>query len=253
MFTAEQRDHVRQRVLALAQSDTRVTAGALTSSMAFGGGDRWSDIDVAFGIAEGITPEAVLDDWTAVFAREWGVLAHFDLRYGSSVYRVFLLPSGLEVDVPRTPAEDFGAIGPNFRALFGSTHQLKARPQPNASSLIGLCWHHVLHARAYIERHKPWQAEYWISEMGHHLLELACLRLGENALEGRGFDRLPSRVREPLAEALARSLTEAALRRTLAVAPRCLIAALEARDSPLCSRLSPLLQQFGAPQPEARV
>ena len=251
MFTAEQRDHVRQHVLELAQSDPRVTAGALTGSMAFGGGDRWSDIDVAFGIAEGITPEAVLDDWTQVLAREWGVLHHFDLRYGSSVYRVFLLPSGLEVDVAATPAEDFGARGPNFRALFGSTHQLEARPQPNASSLIGLCWHHVLHARACIERHKPWQAEYWISEMRHHILELACLRLGENALEGRGFDRLPSRVREPLAEALVRSLTEAELRRALAVATRCLIAELEAWDSPLCARLSPLLHEFGAPQAEA--
>lgn len=252
MFTAEQRDHVRQRVLALAQSDPRTIAGALTGSMALGVGDRWSDIDVAFGVAEGITPEAVLDDWTAVLAREWGVLHHFDLRYSSSIYRVFLLPSGLEVDVAATPAEDFGARGPTFRALFGPTHQLAARPQPNASSLIGLCWHHVLHARAYIERHKPWQAEYWISEMRHHILELACLRLGENALEGRGFDRLPSHVREPLAEALVRSLTEAELRRALAVATTCLIAELEAWDAPLCARLSPLLHEFGAPQAGAR-
>ena len=252
MFTAEQRDHVRQRVLALAQSDLRVTAGALTGSMAFGGGDRWSDIDVAFGIAEGITPETVLEDWTAVFAREWGLLDHFDLRSGTSVYRVFLLPSGLEIDVGVTPAEDFGTRGPNFRALFGPTHQLAARPQPNASFLIGLCWNHVLHARACIERHKPWQAEYWISEMRDHILELACLRLGKNALEGRSFDRLPSRVREPLAEALVRSLTEAELRRSLAVATTCLIAELEAWDSPLCARLSPLLHEFGAPQAEAR-
>src|SRR2546430_2074480 len=91
MFTAQQRDHVRQRILALAQSDPRVSAGALTGSMAFGGGDSWSDIDVAFGIASGITPEAVLDDWTHVLEREVGVLDQFDLRSGSSVYRVFLL------------------------------------------------------------------------------------------------------------------------------------------------------------------
>jgi hypothetical protein len=58
-FTAEQRDNVRQRDLALAQSDPRVTAGAFTGSMAFGSVDRWSDIDVAFGIAVGIAPEAV--------------------------------------------------------------------------------------------------------------------------------------------------------------------------------------------------
>src|SRR6266536_5059924 len=202
MFTAEQRDHVRQRVLALAQSYPRAISGALTGSMAFGGGDRWSDIDVAFGIAEGITPEAVLDDWTAVFAREWGVLDHFDLPFGSSVYRVFLLPSGLEVDVAATPAEDFGARGPQFRALFGPTQQLLATPQPSASSLIGLSWHHVLHARASIERHRLWQAEYWISAIRDHTLSLACLRLGENARERRGVDRLPSTVTDPLADTL---------------------------------------------------
>jgi hypothetical protein len=247
MFTAQQRNQVRQRILALAQSDPRVSAGALTGSMAFEGGDSWSDIDVAFGIASGSTPQAVLDDWTAVLAREVGVLHQFDLRYGSWIYRVFLLPSGLELDVGVTPAEDFGARGPTFRALFGPTQQLEARPQPKASCLIGLCWHHVLHARAYIERHKPWQAEYWLSELRHHLLELACLRLGENALEGRGFDRLPSRVREPLAEALVRSLTEAELRRALAVATTCLLAELQAWDPLLCTRLSPLLHEFGAP------
>jgi predicted nucleotidyltransferase len=91
MFTAEHRDHVRNRVLELARSDPRVTAGALTGSTAAGAEDDWSDIDVAFGIADGITPETVLHDWTQVLDREFSVLDHFDLRSGSSVYRVFLL------------------------------------------------------------------------------------------------------------------------------------------------------------------
>jgi len=252
MFTVEQREHVRQRVLELAQSDPRVTAGALTGSMAFGSGDQWSDIDVAFGIAEGITPEAVLDDWTHIFEQEWGLLDHFDLRYGSSVYRVFLLPSGLEVDVAATPAEDFGARGPKFRALFGPTRQVPAMPQPSASSLIGLSWLYVLHAHASIERHRLWQAEYWISGIREHALELACLRLGENARERRGVDRLPSAVTDPLAAALVRSLDESELRRALAAATRYLLGELEAWDPALCARLSPLLHEFGAPQGEAR-
>ncbi len=147
MFTAEYRDQVRHRLLELAQADPRVTAGALTGSMAFGGGDGWSDIDVAFGIDDGITPEAVLDDWMRVLDRELGIVDHFDLRSGLSIYRVFLLPSGLEVDVAVTPAEEFGARGPHFRALFGTTQKLQAIPQPTPSYLIGLGWHHVLHAR----------------------------------------------------------------------------------------------------------
>jgi hypothetical protein len=53
MFTAEYRDHVRHHVLEMAKADPRVTAAATTGSMAFGPGDTWSDVDVAFGIAEG--------------------------------------------------------------------------------------------------------------------------------------------------------------------------------------------------------
>jgi hypothetical protein len=250
MFTAEQRDHVRQRILELAQSDPRVIAGALTGSMAFGGGDEWSDIDVAFGITPGVTPQAVLDDWTHVLAREWGVLDHFDLPFGSSVYRVFLLPSGLQVDVAATPAKDFGARGPNFRALFGPTQPVPATLQPSASSLIGLSWLYVLHAHTSIERHKLWQAEYWISGIREHVLELACLRLGENARERRGADRLPPAVTSLLADTLVRSLDEQELRRALAAATGCLLGELEAWDPSLCARLSPLLHEFGAPQAE---
>jgi len=247
MFTAQHREHVRQRVLELARADQRVIAGALTGSMALGGGDKWSDIDVAFGVVNGITPEVVLQDWTRVLEREFNALNHFDLHSGSSIYRVFLLPGGLEIDVAVTPAEDFGARGPNFRPLFGSAQKSQSTPQPNASSLIGMSWHHVLHARASIERNKPWQAEYWISGIRDHILAIACLRLGENPFYGRGIDLLPGTVTGPLAAALVRSLDEPELRRALAVATRCLIGELEEWNPTLCSRLSPLLQEFGAP------
>src|SRR5438309_8424945 len=99
MFTAEHRNHVRHRILELARTDRRVTGGALTGSTAFGAGDNWSDIDVAFGIADGIMLDTVLHDWTEALDREFSVLDHFDLHSGSSIYRVFLLLSGLEVDV----------------------------------------------------------------------------------------------------------------------------------------------------------
>ncbi|MBV9230858.1 MAG: hypothetical protein JOZ18_16230, partial [Chloroflexi bacterium] len=108
MFTSEQRDHIRNHILELAQTDPRVTAGALTGSTAFGSGDKWSDIDIAFGIIDGITPASVLNDWTQILNREFNIIDYFDLPSGSSIYRVFLLPTGLEVDVAVTPAQDFG-------------------------------------------------------------------------------------------------------------------------------------------------
>lgn len=248
MFTAEYRDQVRNHVLELARADPRVTVGALTGSTAFGGGDDRSDIDIAFGIAAGNKLEIVLDDWTQALDRELSVLDYFDLPFNSWIYRVFLLPSGLEIDVAVAPAEEFGARGPNFRALFGTTHQLEATPQPNAKYLIGLSWHHVLHARSSIERRKLWQAEYWISGIRDHTLALACLRLGENAHHGRGIDRLPAAVTNPLADALVRSLNEPELRRALAMVTMCLIGELKEWDATLCARLKPLLEEFGAPE-----
>lgn len=248
MFTAQHRDQVRDRVLELARTDPRITAGALTGSTALGAQDAWSDIDVAFGIADGFTLDTVLQDWTAVLDREYSVIDHFDLRSGASVYRVFLLSDGLEVDVGVTPGQDFGARGPAFRALFGATHRREAASQPETGYLIGLGWHHVLHARSCIERGKPWQAEYWISGIRDHALALACIRLGEDAIYGRGVDRLPTAVTSPFAEALVRSLDEPELRRALAMATACLIGELEAGDALLCARLKPLLQEFGAAQ-----
>ncbi|HET9496171.1 MAG TPA: hypothetical protein VFR15_18240, partial [Chloroflexia bacterium] len=245
MFTPEERDRVRDRVVEMAKADPRVTAGALTGSTAIGAGDEWSDVDVAFGIVGGATPEAVLDDWTEALVREMGALHHWDLRAGSWVYRVFLLPSGLEVDIGVAPERDFGSRGPRFRTLFGNPRQLEPLPPPDAGHVVGLGWHHVLHARSCIERGKPWQAEYWISAVRDYTLTLACLRLGEEASYARGADRLPADVTGPLAGALVCSLDEAELRRALGGATGCFMAEVETVDAELCARLRPVLREFG--------
>jgi hypothetical protein len=244
MFTAAERDRMRDRVLDLARSDVRVTAGALTGSAAVDAADAWSDIDLAFGIADSASPKAVLQDWTEAFGRVFGALHHFDLRAGATIYRVFLLPSGLEIDVAVTPQQEFGARGPRFRPLFGTSQRLDPTP-PAVHHLIGLGWHHVLHARSCIERGKPWQAEYWISGIRDHTLALACLRLGEPAVYGRGIDHLPTAVTEPLIAALVRSLDAGELRRALAAATAGFLGELEAADPALCAQLKPILQEFG--------
>jgi hypothetical protein len=251
MFTTAERDEVLARVLELAQADPRVTAGALIGSMSVGAEDDRSDIDITFGIADHASPEAVLDEWTAVFARDFGTLHHFDLLSGAAIYRVFLLPSGLELDVSVAPQQEFGARGPRFRTLFGTSRQLDPAPQPAAQHVIGLCWHHILHARSCIERGKPWQAEYWISALRDYTLALACLRLGEDAVYARGVDRLPAAATDPLADALVRSLDAAELRRALAAATTCFTRELESQDAALSVRLEPILREFGAPVPVA--
>jgi hypothetical protein len=248
VFTSAFRDNVRKRVIELARSDPRVAGGALTGSSAIGLADRWSDLDFAFGIADGHQLDAVVDDWTRQLHQVFGLLHQFDMHVSQQrISRVLLLPGGLEVDIVVMAAEELGARGPKFRALFGTTAALEPQPQPDASYLIGMGWLHVFHARAFIERERLWQAEYFIRGVRDNVLALACLRLGEDARFGVGADRLPASATEPLTDALVRALDGQELRRALAAATRCLIRELEEHDAELSARLSLLLVEYGAP------
>ena len=193
VFTSDHRDAVRRQLLGLAEDDPRITGAALTGSGADGREDRWSDIDLFFGVADQVALDAVLADWSGYLYGELGALHQFDLKVPGAVYRAFLLPSCLEVDLGFTPAKQFGPVGPRFRAVFGEAVQLSPATVPDPGHLIGLAWHHVLHARSCIERHQPWQAEYWISSIRDQTLALACLRFGQPTDYAKGPTPCPSR------------------------------------------------------------
>jgi hypothetical protein len=158
VFSSDARDAVRRQLLGFADNDPRITAAAVTGSAADGCEDRWSDIDLFFGVADHVGLDAVVSDWSGYLYSELGALHHFELKVPAAVYRAFLLPSCLEVDLGFTPADQFGPAGPQFRAVFGQAGQPPPAPRPDPGHLIGLAWHHVLHARSCIERHTPWQA-----------------------------------------------------------------------------------------------
>lgn len=199
----------------MASSDFRVVAGAVLGSLAHDEGDRWSDLDLMFGVAGDVPPTDVLEDWTKTLAREFEAVQLFDLPSGSITYRVFLLPGNLELDLSVTPASEFGAGGPKFRLLFGEAVDLPEEPPTPAEELFGYAVHHALHARVAIERGRYWQAEYWISAIRDYALGLACHMRGLDGWYGRDFDRLPSEVVEPMSDALVRSLTREELNRGL--------------------------------------
>jgi hypothetical protein len=121
MFTAQQRDALRERVLLLAQEDDRVVAGAIVGSLAVGAGDRFSDIDLTFGIADGVRVADVLDDWTRTLVDGLDAVRLAELERGPTTYRVFLLPDALQLDLSMTSAARFRPAGPRFRLLFGKT------------------------------------------------------------------------------------------------------------------------------------
>jgi hypothetical protein len=215
VFTVEERGRVRERLLEMADEDPRIVAGAEIGALAQGGGDRWSDLDLTFGVAAGARVDDVLADWTAEVTGTFDAVHLFDLPFRTSIYRVFLLPGNLQVDLSFSPEQDFGALGPRFTLLFGNAVEREPVPGPTAHHLFGLGVHHAVRARICTERGRLWQAEYWISALRDEALTLACLRLGLDVSYGRGFDELPATTWAPASAALVRTLEREELLRAL--------------------------------------
>jgi hypothetical protein len=246
MFTVEERNQVRDYVLQLAESDQRVVAAATVGSLALGEGDRWSDLDLTFAVADEVSVSDVLEDWTRDLVDKFDAALLFDLPAGPSIYRVFLLPGCLQFDLSFTPASKFGATGPKFKLLFGKAVEKPFAPQPSAHELFGYAVHHVLRARFCIERGRTWQAEYWISSARDYILNLACLRRGLPANHARGFDALPADVLDAFIPSLVKSLEREELMRALTcVIDNMFKEATEVQD--LASKVEPLLRELILP------
>jgi hypothetical protein len=229
VFTVEQRDALRERLLRLAEEDERVVAGAAVGSLAVDGGDRFSDLDLTFGIADHVPVADVLNDWTRTLIDELDAVHLADLERGPTTYRVFLLPDALQFDLSMTPAVQFRPAGPRFRLLFGETAAGDAEaakppvagdlfiPTPAvARDLFGWGVIYALHARACIERGRVWQAEHYVGAVRDHALSLACLRQGLPAVQARGYDDLSADTLARCNDAHVGAVEPDVLRRALA-------------------------------------
>jgi len=194
VFDESDRERVRVAILDMARVDSRIVAGAELGSLVDGRADRWSDLDLTFAVAAPTRVGDVLDDWTGRLAEQLDAVRLFDLPVGSTVYRVFLLPDALQVDISMTPAEEFWPRGPSFRLLFGTAGEARLTPPPEARDLFGLAVEDVRTARVATERSRYWQALYFIDSLRNHALAIACVRRGLKASYGRGFHELPQSV-----------------------------------------------------------
>ena len=243
MFTVEERTRVRTGLLEMARADPRLVAGAEVGSMALGRGDRWSDLDLTFGLARGATVADVLPDWTRKLEHEFNAVHLFDLPFLSTMYRVFLFPGNLQVDLSFTPGAEFGALGPKFTLLFGEAVNRDHVGPPSSRQLFGLGVHHAVRARICVERGRLWEAEYWISGTRDEALSLACRRRGLEARYGQGNDDLPAEIRAPFHDALVRSIDRDELLRALGCAIDALLRETdEERD--LASRVEAQLREL---------
>ena len=237
MFTSDERDRLRSGLLEYAAKDQRISGAAITGSAAAGREDRWSDIDLAFGVSDAAELLNVLSDWTAHMYQQHLALHHLDVRSGGWIYRVFLLPSTLQVDLAFVSATEFRALAPTFQLKFGEANESRQAPPPQPGDIIGLAWLYALHARSCIARQKVWQAEYMISGIRDNALALACIRHGLPAVHGRGMDLLPGGVAAQFEGSFVRLLDTAELSRAFRVVIHGLLSEIRCVDEELAGRL----------------
>jgi len=237
VFSEQERDDICHRLVAAARTDDRIAAAAVVGSAALDRTDQWSDIDLALRLASGLEPADVASTWTGRMYEDYGAVDHLDMWSGSTLFRVFLLSSSLQVDLSFWASDTFAPSGESFRLLFGEANEATVAPPAMPGTLIGMGWLYALHARSSIARGRNLQALYMVNGVRDHVVALACLRYGLPAHQGRGVDALPAEVRETVAETVVRELEHSELSRAFAHAITALLDEAERVDSALASRL----------------
>ena len=86
MFTSEDRAALRDTLIDAARRDGRITGVALTGSASIGAEDRWSDIDLAFGVAASADRGALIREWTERMYRAHDAVHHMDMVAGGALF-----------------------------------------------------------------------------------------------------------------------------------------------------------------------
>ena len=237
MFSQRERSGISQQLVAAARTDDRISAAAVVGSAALDREDEWSDIDLAFRLAVGLEPADVADTWTRRMYEHHDAVDDLDIWSGSTLFRVFLLSTSLQVDLSFWPSDTFAAAGESFNLLFGEANERTPAPTWTPDTLIGKGWLYALHARSSIARGRGLQALYMVNGVRDHVVSLACLRHGLPIHEGRGVDALPDEVKRTLAETVVRGLERIELSRAFTNVVTALLDEVEQVNPELASRL----------------
>jgi hypothetical protein len=240
-----ERAELRDALLVAARADERITGVAMIGSAAIDREDAWSDLDLAFAVAESDL-EQTRADWTAALYRDHGAVHHVELPGGSVL---FLLPSTLQVDLVFTPAERFGPAGPKFRLIAGGVGEAAGGQltPPTVDQLAGLAWVYAIQVRSCLGRRRNWQALRMLGELRDRVMNLVCLREGLPAVHGVGFDLLPEPVLDRFRACHPAQPAEHELRRAFAASITLLLEELKTGAPELHGRLeAPLRVLAGA-------
>lgn len=225
MFNVQFREEVREKIISKSKSDSRIVCAAVIGSYAQGTVDRWSDIDLTFGVDEFFSTSSLINSWSDYVVKEFAGMVLFDFQVRNTTYRIFILPGCLQVDISFSPASEFGAMGPHFKLLYdkqnkktnGKESEKPPTKQQPTQEIFGYMVHHILRARFCAERNKLWQAEFWISETRNYALKLACISRGLNADYARGFDDLPNEILSSFKDAYVKELNKNEILRVIKV------------------------------------
>ena len=244
MFTDFERSALRDWLIALARTDAKVTAAAVLGSGADGRQDQWSDIDLALRLAPGQDPLGVADSWSARLSEGVQPVGQLDLWSNGALYRVFLLPGTLQLDLSFWPDDRFAAYGPQFRLIFGEANEAVRPEAPSASSVLGWAWLFALHARSSLARSRTLQAVYMINGIRDRVVQLACMRHGLPEAQGRGADDLPPGLKAALKATLPQTTEDAELHRSFGAVLELLVAEARHIDPEGLQRLAGVLAEL---------
>ncbi len=244
IFTPKEREALRGELVSAARLDSNLCGAAHTGSAAESRVDRWSDIDLALGLKATASYDQVVAEWTEQLYQRHNAVAHVDVMRGTTLFRVFLLRNTLQVDLAFWRNEDFGAIGPSFRLIFGAARALRSAPESDAQYLIGMAWLYALHVRSSLGRERVLQAEYMLSGMRNQLFELVCLRCGVIAKQGRGLDDLPVTEKHEATQCIPRSLEPAELKRAFLCTMEALVKEIQYVKGKAETRLTEVLKEM---------
>lgn len=167
---------------------------------------------------------------------------HLDVWWKTTLYRVFLLASTLQIDLSFWSADQFVAAGPRFRLLFGDPPAHLDPVEQPLDAIIGEAWLHLLHAHSAIARDRPWQASYMLGGARDRVLALACRRHGTPPHHARGVDDLPDALLHDLSAMVPTAFDEPALRDALAATADRLNREIQHGDPQLASRTKKLIE-----------
>ena len=190
MYSKEYRNKVQSSIITFAKADVRIIDCAIVGSESIEKNDEWSDIDLTFGVSAEAEIPKILLGWNELMAKNFKANVLFDLAFRESIYRVYLLPNALQVDLSFTPTEHFGAITEKFKLIFGKEKARNSKPIPKLKTIFGYAVLYALKTRCSIEREKFWQAHYLLEKFKENIMTMKCLSENLNPFDGRDYDNL---------------------------------------------------------------